>query len=96
MEGSTPAVCCETRAVRSPCISRELDEGSPAQAHVIAAGPGRHLDVPDALLDMVKTYARRAAEADEPLKAFMCVIPKVRSGRHLGLPSTYEGVGDKA
>jgi hypothetical protein len=41
--------------------------------------PGRHLDVPDTLLDMVKTYARRAAEADEPLKAFMCVIPKVRA-----------------
>jgi hypothetical protein len=62
-----------------PPTRRKLSGDLCTQAHAIAAQPGRHLDVPDALLDMVKTYARRAAEVDEPLKAFMCVIPKVRA-----------------
>ncbi len=44
---------------------------------MIVSKPGRHLDVSDTLLDLVKPYARRAEEAAEPLRIFMCVIPKV-------------------
>jgi hypothetical protein len=49
------------------------------QAHLIAAKPGRHLDVSDTLLDAVKTHARRAEEAADAVRTFMCVIPKVRT-----------------
>jgi len=33
--------------------------------------------VPDMLLDAVKTHARRAAEAEDSVRTFLCVIPKV-------------------
>ena len=51
----------------------------PRQVHVIAAQPQRWLDVPDALLDAVRTYARRAVDMEPQIREFMFVIPKARA-----------------
>ena len=61
--------------VRSPLMRASR---SKLQAHLIAAKPGRHLDVPDALLGAVQTHAMRTAGCEDLLRAFMCAIPKVR------------------
>ncbi len=49
------------------------------QVHMIAAQPQRWLDVPDTLLDCVRTYARRAADMEPQIREFMFVIPKARA-----------------
>ena len=59
------------------------------QVHMIAAQPQRWLDVPDTLLDAVRTYARRAADMEPQIREFMFVIPKARAILALQRYGTY-------
>jgi len=48
------------------------------QVHIIAQGQ-RRADVSEALLDCVKLPARQAADLEDLMKTFLCIIPRARS-----------------